>query len=62
MHPATYFEASMQTQRCNFLCMGGKTTEAAMALAKLCFDTLMEEGVKPKLHWKQVYDTGSRKK
>ena len=27
-------------------CAGGKTTEAAMALAKLCFDTLMEEGSK----------------
>ena len=29
--------------------IGGKTTEAAMALAKLCFDTLMEEGVKAKI-------------
>ena len=30
-------------------CAGGKTTEAAMALAKLCFDTLMEEGLKAKI-------------
>jgi len=30
-------------------CAGGKVTCAAMALAKLCFDTLMEEGIKAKV-------------
>ena len=43
---ATYFEAracqrSEVTSRA-----GGNTTGAAMALAELCFDTLMEESVK----------------
>ena len=30
-------------------CAGGQVTQAAIALAKLCFDTLMAEGVKAKL-------------
>lgn len=30
-------------------CAGGNVTEAAMALARLCFDTLMDEGVKAKI-------------
>ena len=42
---ATYFEARacMQSQADN--CVGGKPTKTAMALAKLCYDTLLEDGV-----------------
>lgn len=46
---ATYFEARACQRSQATSCAGGKTTEAAMALAKLCFDTLMEEGVKAKI-------------
>lgn len=46
---ATYFEARACAQSDAVSCAGGKTTQAAMALAKLCFDTLMEEGVKAKI-------------
>lgn len=46
---ATYFEARACRRSGATSCAGGKTTEAAMALAKLCFDTLMEEGVKAKI-------------
>ncbi|MDD2981193.1 MAG: glycerol dehydrogenase [Hespellia sp.] len=46
---ATYFEARACKQSDAATCAGGKATEAAMALAKLCFDTLMEEGLKAKL-------------
>ena len=46
---ATYFEARACQRSGATSCAGGKTTEAAMALAKLCFDTLMEEGVKAKI-------------
>ena len=46
---ATYFEARACKRSGATSCAGGKTTEAAMALAKLCFDTLMEEGVKAKI-------------
>lgn len=46
---ATYFEARACKQSAATSCAGGKTTEAAMALAQLCFDTLMEEGVKAKI-------------
>lgn len=45
---ATYFEARACLQSDATSCAGGKSTSAAMALAKLCFDTLMEEGVKAK--------------
>lgn len=45
---ATYFEARACQQSDAVSCAGGKTTSAAMALAELCFDTLMEEGVKAK--------------
>ena len=44
---APYFEARACQRSGATSC--GKTTEAAMALAKLCFDTLMEEGVKAKI-------------
>lgn len=46
---ATYFEARACKRSGATSCAGGKTTDAAMALAKLCFDTLMEEGVKAKI-------------
>lgn len=46
---ATYFEARACKERDAVTCAGGKATEAAMALAELCFDTLMEEGVKAKI-------------
>ena len=46
---ATYFEARAVKAKDGTTCAGGKVTSAAMALAKLCFDTLMEEGVKAKL-------------
>ncbi|MBS6735877.1 MAG: glycerol dehydrogenase [Clostridiales bacterium] len=45
---ATYFEARACQRSDATTCAGGKCTQAAMALAKLCFDTLMEEGVKAK--------------
>ena len=46
---ATYFGARACQRSQATSCAGGKTTEAAMALARLCFDTLMEEGVKAKI-------------
>ena len=46
---ATYFEARACKRSGAISCAGGKTTEAAMALAELCFNTLMEEGVKAKI-------------
>ena len=46
---ATYFEARAVKAKDAGTCAGGKVTNAAMALAKLCFDTLIEEGVKAKL-------------
>lgn len=45
---ATYFEARACLRSDATSCAGGKSTSAAMALAKLCFETLMEEGVKAK--------------
>ncbi len=46
---ATYFEARAVMAKDAGTCAGGKVTCAAMALAKLCFETLMSEGVKAKL-------------
>ena len=46
---ATYFEARATLQKGAATCAGGTTALAAMGLAKLCFDTLMEEGIKAKL-------------
>ena len=46
---ATYFEASACQRSEATSRAGGNTTGAAMALAELCFDTLMEEGVKAKI-------------
>ena len=46
---ATYFEARATKASRSDTCAGGKVTSAAMALAKLCYDTLMTEGVKAKI-------------
>ena len=46
---ATYFEARACAASGATSCAGGQTTAAALTLAKLCFDTLMSEGVKAKL-------------
>ena len=46
---ATYFEARACRDSGAISCAGGQTTSAAMALAELCFNTLMEEGVKAKI-------------
>lgn len=46
---ATYFEARACVTKGAGTCAGGLATEAAYALAKLCFDTLMNEGVKAKI-------------
>lgn len=46
---ATYFEARACQISGATSCAGGNVTSAAMALAQLCFNTLMEEGVKAKL-------------
>ena len=46
---ATYFEARACQASGATTCAGGKVTSAAMALAELCFNTLMDEGVKAKL-------------
>lgn len=45
---ATYFEARA-VQRANKMNIaGGKGTQAAMALARLCYETLLQEGIKAK--------------
>lgn len=50
---ATYFEARA-CQRCDAgNCVGGKTTMAAMALARLCYDTLLADGVNAMLAVKE---------
>ena len=46
---ATYFEARACMRSDAGTCAGGKVTGAAMALARLCYETLMSEGVKAKL-------------
>lgn len=46
---ATYFEAKAVVAKDGNSCVGGKSTKAALALAKLCFDTLMADGVKAKI-------------
>lgn len=42
---ATYFEARACYQSEADNCVGGKPTKTAIALAKLCYDTLLEDGV-----------------
>ncbi|WP_333649305.1 glycerol dehydrogenase [Lacrimispora sp.] len=46
---ATYYEASACEKADAVSMAGGRTTKAALALAKLCRDTLLEDGVKAKL-------------
>lgn len=46
---ATYFEARACQQKQATTCAGGTCTQAAMALAKLCYDTLISQGLKAKL-------------
>lgn len=41
---ATYFEARACERSDAMNCVNGKTTKAAMALAKLCYETLLEDG------------------
>lgn len=46
---ATYFEARACYNSGAATCAGGKVGTAALGIAKLCFDTLMSDGVKAKL-------------
>ena len=46
---ATYFEAKATADAGGSNCAQGQPTSAALALAKLCLDTLLEEGLKCKL-------------
>lgn len=50
---ATYFEARACQQSDAANCVGGKATKAAMALAELCYDTLMSDGVNAMLAVKE---------
>jgi glycerol dehydrogenase len=46
---ATYFEAKSAIQKGADNCVGGKGTLAALALAELCYNTLLTQGLKAKL-------------
>lgn len=46
---ATYFEARACKRSDATTCAGGHVTEAAMALARLCYETLIADGLKAKL-------------
>ena len=46
---ATYFEARACQASGAFNCVGGKVTLAAMSLARLCYETLLADGLKAKL-------------
>ena len=46
---ATYFEARAVAASGALSCAGGKPTKGALSLAKLCYETLLEDGVKAKL-------------
>ena len=46
---ATYFEARAVKASDSGTCAGGKATNAAISLAKLCYDTLIENGLRAKL-------------
>lgn len=46
---ATYFEAKATADSQSSTCAGGNVTRAALALARLCYDTLLEDGLKAKL-------------
>lgn len=59
---ATYFEARAVKAKGATTCAGGNVTLAAMALAELCFDTLMEEGFKAKVALEAGVCTGAVEK
>lgn len=46
---ATYFEARAAAKSLSDNCAGGKCTKAALALAKLCYETLIADGLKAAL-------------
>ena len=46
---ATYFEARAVKASDSGTCAGGKATNAAISLARLCYDTLIENGLRAKL-------------
>jgi glycerol dehydrogenase len=46
---ATYFETRAAVKTHSHTCAGGTATRAAFTLAQLCYETLMEDGVKAKL-------------
>ena len=46
---ATWFEADAASRSCALNLSGGQMTEAALVLARLCFDILMENGLKAKI-------------
>ncbi len=46
---ATYFEAAATAASGSATCAGGAVTTAALALARLCYDTLLENGLKARL-------------
>lgn len=46
---ATYFEARATMRSGGTTCAGGQVTNAAITLAKLCYDTLLAQGMKAKL-------------
>ncbi len=50
---ATYFEARACSRSDAMNCLGGKSTMAAMALAGLCYDTLISDGVNAMLAVKE---------
>ena len=46
---ATYFEARAAAKSLSDNCAGGKCTLAALSLAKLCYETLIADGLKAKM-------------
>lgn len=46
---ATYFEARACAKSNSITMAGGQTTKSALALARLCYETLLEDGYKAKL-------------
>ncbi|MGI5896896.1 MAG: glycerol dehydrogenase [Oscillospiraceae bacterium] len=46
---ATFFEARAVSRSNSGTCAGGKVTKAALALAELCYNTLISDGLKAKL-------------
>lgn len=59
---ATYFEARACEASSATSCAGGMTTQAAMALAELCYQTLLDEGLKAKIAADQNVSTKALEK